>query len=395
VITEGFDFIAAIVGLCGVLVWLEQRVAGSLFKWLPSIILVMFCSMGLYTAGAWEMTESVRFAREELRDNLIPAMLFLMSLRFNIVVIRKIGARLIVLCLASTTTIMLAFVLVHRLMANVLGDETPLTFATMAAGWTGGTQNFVAVKEALSVSDAAMSYTLLMGALCYTIWLIMIITLKPFGRYFDEWLKSDSGQLDVILRRVDTPAGRQSIDWQALFLMLGLSLLVSAMSSHLGQVIAASGLLNAMVWSIVFATLAGMLLAPTRFGAAVGSDEVSTIMLYIVVALIGAEVNLGAITKAPMYILSGFMILGIHGALLLVVARLLRVNLTLTAIASIANIGSAPSAAVVAATYDKRLVPIAVSMALIGSMLGSFVGLLVAELLTSQDITSAVIDRCM
>jgi uncharacterized membrane protein len=61
---------------------------------------------------------------------------------------------------------------VHQLMSGLLGDETPLTFATMSAGWTGGTQNFVAVKEALSVTDAAMTCTLLMGALCYSVWLV-------------------------------------------------------------------------------------------------------------------------------------------------------------------------------------------------------------------------------
>ncbi len=54
---------------------------------------------------------------------------------------------------------MIGFVVVHQLMSGLLGDETPLTFATMSAGWTGGTQNFVSVKEALSVTDAAMTYT--------------------------------------------------------------------------------------------------------------------------------------------------------------------------------------------------------------------------------------------
>ena len=77
--------------------------------------------------------------------------------------------------------------------------------------------------------------------------------------------------------------------------------------------------------------------------------EVSGIMLYVIVALIGAEVSLGAVTEAPMYILSGFMILAVHAVLLLLAARALRMNLHLTGIASIANIGSAPSAAVVGA----------------------------------------------
>ncbi len=112
-----------------------------------------------------------------------------------------------------------------------------------------------------------------------------------------------------------------------------------------------------------------------------GSEEVSSIMLYVIVALIGAEVSLGAIRQAPMYILAGFIILSIHGVLLLAAARVLRMNLHLVGIASIANIGSAPSAAVVGATYGRELIPIAVIMALIGSMIGSFVGLTVSEVL--------------
>ena len=94
-ITQGFDFIAVMFGLCGVLVALEHRFKVTFFQWFPSIVLVMLGSMTLYTFGLWEFTQEVRFARETVRDNLIPAMLFLMSLKFNLAIIRKLGARLI------------------------------------------------------------------------------------------------------------------------------------------------------------------------------------------------------------------------------------------------------------------------------------------------------------
>jgi len=381
-ITGGFDFIAAMFGLCGVLVWIERQSSSSLFKWFPGIVLVMFASMALYTIGAWEMTDEVRAARAMVRDNLIPAMLFLMSLRFNLVVIRKLGVRLIALCLASTLSIMLAFVLVHELMNAYLGDETPLTFATMSAGWTGGTQNFVAVKEALSVTDAAMTYTLLMGALCYSVWLVVIIALKPFKKNFDSFLRSEDKWLNEVLGHLKDIGSRERIEMPALLLMLGLSLVVASISNHLGATLADFGILNPMIWAIIISSVLGMVAAPTWLGNTSGSEEVSGMMLYVIVALIGAEVSLSAIAQAPMYILSGFMILAIHAMIILFVARLLRMNLYLVGIASIANIGSAPSAAVVGAAYGKELVPVAIIMALIGSMIGSFVGLTVAEVLT-------------
>lgn len=381
-ITDGFDFIAVIFGICGVLVTVEQRYKTRFFHWFPSIVLVMFASMALYTAGLWEMTNEVRLARVTVRDNLIPAMLFLMSLRFNLAVIRRLGARLIALCLASTLSIMIGFIVVHELMSPFLGDETPLTFATMSAGWTGGTQNFVAVKEALSVTDAAMTYTLLMGALCYTVWLVIIIAMKPFKKKFDRFLRADDSGLHEVLNSLEDVDNSRPVDMQALMLMIGLSLLVAAVSNHLGVALATSGFLNPMIWTIIVSSALGMLSAPTWLGRNPGGDEVSGVMLYVIVALIGAEVTLNAIAQAPMYILSGFMILVIHATILLFVARMLRMNLHLTAIASIANIGSAPSAAVVGAAYGRNLVPVAIIMAMIGSMIGSFVGLSVAEILS-------------
>lgn len=368
-------------GLCGLLVWVEQSRPSAFFRWFPSIVLVMFGSMALYTLGAWEMTEDIRSARATVRDNLIPAMLFLMSLRFNLAIMRKLGARLILLCLASTLSIMIGFVVVHQIMSGLLGDETPLTFATMSAGWTGGTQNFVAVKEALSVTDAAMTYTLLMGALCYSVWLVVIIAIKPLKERFDGFLRADDRGLEDVLEQLEGLGSAETVDMRSLMLMIGLSLVVASLSHHVGATLAASGWLNPMIWAIIISSLLGMAAAPTRLGRIAGGDEVSGIMLYVVVALIGAEVSLGAITEAPIYILSGFMILAVHAVLLLLAARALRMNLHLTGIASIANIGSAPSAAVVGAAYGKELVPVAVIMALIGSMIGSFVGLSLAEVL--------------
>ncbi|MBT3428652.1 MAG: DUF819 domain-containing protein [Gammaproteobacteria bacterium] len=380
-ITTGFAFIAVICGLCGILVWVEQQYPSALFRWFPSVVLVMFGSMAMYTLGFWEMTTEVRSTRAQVRDNLIPAMLFLMAIKFDLRVIRKLGARLVTLLLGSTASVMIAFIIVQQIMGPMLGDETPLTFGVMSAGWTGGTQNFVAVKEALQVSDSAMTYTLLMGALCYSVWLVILIALKPFKSRFNDFLKADNIGLDKVLDELKDTGSTENPDFQALMLMLGLALVVAALSHTLGSLAASQGFLNAMVWAIIVASLAGMVLAPTKFGKLCGSHELSSIMLYIIVALIGAEVNLMAVTQAPGYILAGFMILTIHGATVLLIGRLLRVNLHICCIASIANIGSASSATIVAAAYDKNLVPIAIIMSLVGSMLGSFVGLMVSEIL--------------
>ena len=380
-IDDGFVFLIAIVILCASLLAMERAFTVRLFTWFPPIVLIMFGAMLGYTFGIWEFTESVRATRESTRDLMIPMMLFLMSLKFSITELKKLGLKTILLCLVSAATIVAGFVITHFLMRGFLGEESSQTFGVMAAGWTGGTQNFVAVKEALQVTDSAMSYTLLMGALCYSVWLVVVLAMKPHRLAINQKFGVKTAADKAICSVDPEPEGKR-IDASALMACLGISLLAASISSSLGSKIASLGLPSAMLWTVILSTALGTLAAHTPLRKLPAAEEVSGVMLYIIVALIGAEVSLAAILDAPLYILSGFLILSIHGAAMIAAAKILKIDIALAAIASIANIGSAPSATVVAATFEQRLIPTAVLMSLLGSLLGSFLGLLTAEVLS-------------
>ena len=381
-ITDGLAFLTVIVSMCASLLALEQALNSRLFTWFPPIVLVMFGAMLGYTLGAWEFTESVRETRESTRDLLIPMMLFLMSLKFRFSDLKKLGPKIILLCLVSATTIVAGFVITHLLMSRFLGEESSQTFGVMAAGWTGGTQNFVAIKEALQVTDSAMSYTLLMGALCYSVWLVVIMALRPHRQSINRKLgvKAPAGEFVCI---EEHESDGEKFDVSALMNCLGISLLAASISTSLGSKISSLGLSSAMLWTVILSTLLGALAAHTPLKKTPASGEVSGVMLYIIVALIGSEVSLTAILDAPFYILCGFIILSVHGAAMITAAKILKIDIALAAIASVANIGSAPSATVVAATYGEQLIPTAILMSLFGSLVGSFLGLLTAEVLSS------------
>jgi len=378
-IDDGFVFLTAIVILCASLLAMERAFTVRLFTWFPPIVLIMFGAMLGYTLGIWEFTESVRATRESTRDLMIPMMLFLMSLKFSFTELKKLGVKTILLCLVSAATIVVGFVITHLLMRGFLGQESSQTFGVMAAGWTGGTQNFVAVKEALQVTDSAMSYTLLMGALCYSVWLVVVMAMKPHRQAINQKLGVET-VADKAAYRVPEPE-RERIDASGLMSVLGISLLAASVSTSLGSKLASIGLSSAMLWTVILSTALGTLAAHTQLRKLPAAEEVSGVMLYIIVALIGAEVSLTAILDAPFYILSGFFILGLHGVAMIAAAKVLKIDIALAAIASVANIGSAPSATVVAATFEQRLIPTAILMSLLGSLLGSFLGLLTAQVL--------------
>ena len=379
-IDDGFVFLTAIVILCASLLAMERAFTVRLFTLFPPIVLILFGAMLGYTFGIWEFTESVRATRESTRDLMIPMMLFLMSLKFSITELKKLGLKTILLCLVSAATIVAGFVITHFLMRGFLGEESSQTFGVMAAGWTGGTQNFVAVKEALQVTDGAMSYTLLMGALCYSVWLVVVLAMKPHRLAINQRFGVKTAA-DEAICSADPEQEGKPIDASALMSCLSISLLAASISSSLGSKIASLGLPSAMLWTVILSTALGTLAAHTPLRKLPAAEEVSGVMLYIIVALIGAEVSLAAILDAPLYVLSGFLILSIHGAAMIAAAKILKIDIALAALASIANVGSAPSATLVAATFEQRLIPTAILMSLLGSLLGSFLGLLTAEVL--------------
>ncbi len=96
-------------------------------------------------------------------------------------------------------------------------------------------------------------------------------------------------------------------------------------------------------------------------------------LVYLFVARMGATANVSGLAgMAVPFVAGAFLWIAIHGACLLLAARLLKVDVHTAAIASAANIGGAASAPVVAAYHDERLVPVSILMALIGYAVGNY-----------------------
>ena len=190
-ITTGFPFIAVIVGLCGFFVWIEQQYPSRLFRWLQ----YRAGDVGLDDAllnRASDHSEVVA-ARDVIRGDLIPAMLFLMSLRFDLGIIRKLGTRLILLMLGSTATVMIGFVVAYFLIGSFLGGEAPETLYWPPAGRG---RELCCGQTGTGGQDATMAYTMVMGVICYSLWLMMIIALKPFKERLNSFLRAEDKGLD-------------------------------------------------------------------------------------------------------------------------------------------------------------------------------------------------------
>lgn len=93
-ITNGFTYIAVLVFIAALLVWLQRYTKSKFFDYAPPIVLLYLITMILCTLGAWDM-EATKPAYSVLKNNLLYAMIFLMLLRCDIRKIIKLGPKML------------------------------------------------------------------------------------------------------------------------------------------------------------------------------------------------------------------------------------------------------------------------------------------------------------
>ncbi|MEM8815302.1 MAG: DUF819 family protein, partial [Pseudomonadota bacterium] len=164
--------------------------------------------------------------------------------------------------------------------------------------------------------------------------------------------------------------------------LLGLSLLVSAVVQSLSGGLPTGAFMTTTTWVVLIVTVLGVVGAVTPLGRIAGSSELASVMLYVIVALIASRASFTELGKAPAYIVAGLVILSVHGALMVTVAKLFRLDLFSLGVASLANIGGVASAPILAAAYSRVLIPVGVLMAMLGYIVGTGGGLLVGRILS-------------
>ena len=77
----------------------------------------------------------------------------------------------------------------------------------------------------------------------------------------------------------------------------------------------------------------------TPFGKLKGTEEVSNIILYVEIALIASRADISAMGNAPVWLAAGFLILLIHVAVMVILAKVIKMDIFTCAVASLANVG--------------------------------------------------------
>ncbi|WP_455757589.1 DUF819 family protein [Sulfurimonas sp.] len=350
---------------------LEQKTEFKIFKFVPAVVMIYAFSMLLASLGTFEYNEEINSIYKLTKTNLLPAMLFLMLLSVDFRHFFKLGKSLLISYMLAIFSLACGFIIVSIMFD--FNSEMASAFGALAGSWMGGTANMIAVGSALGVSQEAFGFALIVDSVNYTLWVMLLLFLVPFAKFFNHFTKSDENMayLGEIGCACNMGAKRY---WLLIFFAIVVSLASQLIARHVE-------FLNSTTTIVLLASLFGVLGSFTRLKEMNGSSEVATTMLYIIIALIGSKAVFESFSDVGIYVLAGFVILVIHAIIMVIGAKIFRLDLFSLAVSSLSNIGGVASAPILAAAYNKSLVSVGILMAIMGYLIGTFGGLAVGNIL--------------
>ncbi|MFA6136835.1 MAG: DUF819 family protein [Sulfurimonas sp.] len=350
---------------------LEKKSELKLFKYLPPVVLIYALSMLLAGFGAFEKNSAINNSYSLAKANLLPAMLFLMLLKIDFSHFFRLGKSLLIAYVLTVISLACGFILVSVIFN--FNHDMAVAFGALSGSWFGGTANMVAVGSALGVTQEAYGFVLIVDSVNYTFWVMLLLFLVPFAPIFDRFVGAK--KRENVRLKIDYESDKKAKKYPFLILFAVVaSLLSQEIARHVEMI-------NSTTMTVLVATLFGIFGSFTRLKNCNGSSEVATMMLYMLIALIGSKAVFESFSAVGIYVFAGFMILVIHTIIMVVSAKIFKLDLFSITVASLANIGGVASAPILAAAYNKSLVSVGVLMAVMGYLIGTFGGLLVGNIM--------------
>lgn len=350
---------------------LQSRTQFKVFQFIPAVVMIYAASMFLASLGFFDYNESINSVYVTAKTNLLPAMLFLMLLSVDFRHFFQLGRSLLISYVLAVSSLAVSFIVVAIVFA--FDKEMASAFGALCGSWMGGTANMVAVGSALEVSDEAFGYALIVDSVNYTLWVMLLLFLVPFAGVFNRFTKSSE-----MVAKIDAIGCACTVGAKRYWLLVMLAIIVSFISQFVTDY---AQFLNKTTTIVLIASLLGVAGSFTKLKTLNGSSEIATTMLYILIALIGSKAVFDNFSSVGTYVLAGFMVLVIHALLMLMGAKVFKLDLFSISVASLSNIGGVASAPILAAAHNKALVSVGVLMAIMGYLIGTFGGLFVGNIL--------------
>jgi len=337
---------------------------------------------------------------------LLPASLVFLTISIDLQAIKNLGSKALIMFFTATVGIVIggpiALLLVVNLFPNLIPvapDQVWRGLSTVAGSWIGGGGNQAAMKEVYKVDQNLFGTMLLVDLVVGQLWMAILLYGINARKKIDNWLKSDTSAIEQLQKKVEDY--RASVErmptTKDLFVLMAVAFGAVGIS-HWGsdfiiplleknaQFIKEAGLnslLSGFFWIVVISTTVGVGLSFTKLRKleGVGASKWGSVFIFILVAVIGMEMNLGKIYENWSLLAVGAIWMMVHVSLLFLVAKIIKAPYFFVAVGSQANVGGAASAPVVAAAFNPALAPVGALLAVLGYALGTYGAIVCAEVM--------------
>ena len=393
-IRDATSLFALLASILGLVFWLSTLPRfRKFFEYAPPVIWAYFLPMFATTVG---ITPEGHPLYSWMSRYLLPFSLLLLMITVDLPAILRLGKMALLMMLAGTVGIVVGGPVAYLLLGSFLPPDAWEGLAALSGSWIGGTANMVAIQQHVE-STAQVATRVDLGPIIVvdTVvgygWMGVLIFLSTFQKRFDRWIGADMRFVKGLHDRLqELDAHRRPTGLTDLGAMVGLGFGATVLSRLGGEAIpaitltdAGPSLISGTTWAILIVVTVGLMLSftPLRKLEQAGASRLGYLALYLLLTSIGARADLKAVFDAPLYLLTGVIWISVHIGLLLLVAKLLKAPMFFVATGSMANIGGAASAPVVAEVYLPAMAPVGLLMAVAGYILGIYAALLCAEIL--------------
>ena len=331
---------------------------------------------------------------------LLPATLVLLTLPTDIPAIIRLGPKALILFFTGTISVVLggplAMVIVGLFSPETVSGDVWRGLTAVAGSWIGGSANQAAMKDVFEIPNDLFGTMVAVDVLVAGVWMAIVLWMAANADRIDAATGADASAIVALRDRVDQfERGNARIPTLADFMVIiGIGFGLTGLSHAVGNPLAAwisetapalerYSLTSSFFWIVVLATTFGLIASftPARRLEGAGASRVGQVLLYVLIATIGMQMNLRAVFSSPGLFLVGGIWLAFHALVMLIVARAIKAPVFYLAIGSEANIGGAASAPVVASAFHPALAPVGVLLAVLGYALGTYGGWLSGQLM--------------
>jgi len=210
----------------------------------------------------------------------------------------------------------------------------------------------------------------------------LILMCKRWAKPFDRWTGVSQAQLDHFAEATQQVERKtHEVHFRDILTLLGWAFVAVLAANWLASLVPPlPPVLTQKTWALLLVTSFGIILSATKLRDVPGTEPLAMAFVYIYMTMIGASADLRQLGGGQFFLLAGFLTIVVHLAFVLLGAKLLKLDVSMAAVASVAAVGGAASAPVAAGYHREELVPISIMLALIGYALGNYLGVATAYL---------------